>query len=110
MDSDPKAGLPKPRWNAYRSLYSRNGIKLGVQRDNWGDAFIMVDSVGLLDRGHTSGYLFCRPAESVDDRRFEPCVLRTEGGQRSFDPKTHHEAYSFKKIAGSWYAYDEGPG
>ena len=109
MDGDPKAGLPKPRWNAYRALFSRNGIDLGIQRDKSGDAFIMVDSVGLLNRGHTSGFLHCSPIYEADDRPFEPCVLRTESGQRDYDPQKGGEGYSFKRIRNNWYAYDEGP-
>jgi hypothetical protein len=58
-ENDPRAGLPGLRWDAYRKIYSRNGINLGIQRDPSLDAFIMVDSVGLLNRGHTDeGYSF----------------------------------------------------
>jgi hypothetical protein len=109
MDGDPKAGLPQPRWKAYRTLFSRNGIELGIQRDKWGDAFIMVDSVGLLNRGHASGYLHCRPTDEANDDRFEPCVLRTESGRRNYDPQNGGEAYSFQRIGNNWYAYDQGP-
>jgi hypothetical protein len=109
MDGDPKAALPEPRWDTYRALFSRNGIKLGVSRNKCGDVFIMVDSVGLLNRGHVSGYLNCRSTYREDDSRFEPCVLRTEIGQRAFNPETRQEAYSFRRIDTDWYVYDEGP-
>ena len=69
MRGDPKAGLPEPRWSAYRAIYKRNGIKLGIQRDASRDAFIMVDSFGILEREYSSnpqreGYSF----QKLDDR------------------------------------------
>jgi hypothetical protein len=109
MADDPNAGLPKARWDAYRKVYARNGIKLGIQRNDAHDAFIMVDSVGFLDSGHTTGYLHCAPGTSAASYRFEPCVLRQESGKREFDPKGVSEAYSFQKLDDRWYAYDWGP-
>jgi hypothetical protein len=109
MKGDPKAGLSEERWKAYRKIYSRNGIKLGVQRDLAGDAFIMVDSVGFLDRGHATGYLHC--AQTTNNTyRFEPCTLHREKGEHKYDPNTHEEGYSFQRIEGDWFAFDRGPG
>lgn len=111
MEGDPKAGLSFPRWNAYRTIYKRNGIKLGVQRDATGDAFIMVDSEGLLNRGHATGYLFCVKLEAtpVNDIRFQPCTLNQDEGSHKFDPIKREEGYSFRRLEGPWFAYDEGP-
>ena len=106
---DPKAGLPEARWNEYRQIYARNGIKLGVQRDAGGDVFIMVDSLGLLNRGHTTGYLHCVSTVSDKDLLFAPCVLREERGEHHYDPTSREEGYSFQRIASGWFAYDEGP-
>jgi len=108
MDGDPNAGLARSRWDAYRAIYSRDEIKLGVQRDEAGDAFIMVDSVGLLNRGHTTGYLFCRQSQAVSFR-FQPCTLNKNEGYHAFDPKTREEGYSFWRLDGSWFVYDNGP-
>lgn len=108
-EDDPKAGLPRLRWDAYRKIYSRNGIKLGIQRDAGRDAFIMVDSVGLLNRGHASGYLYCALGVPTNLSRYYPCILRQERGKREYNPDTREEGYSFQKLEGSWYAYDEGP-
>ena len=110
MANDPNAGLPESRWDAYRKIYSRDGIRLGIQRDGACDAFIMVDSVGLLNRGHTSGYLHCAASAPADAYRFEPCVLRQEKGERKVDRYSNEEAYSFQQLDDRWYAYDEGPG
>jgi hypothetical protein len=109
MADDPNAGLPKARWDAYRKIYARNDIKLGIQRNDAHDAFIMVDSVGILDSGYTTGYLHCAPGTSAAGYRFEPCVLRQESGKRDYDPKGVSEAYSFQKLDDRWYAYDSGP-
>jgi len=109
MADDLGSQLSKAHWDEYRRIYKRNGIKLGIQRDAAGDAFIMVDSIGLLNRGHATGYLFCDPSTSVDTDRFWPCLLHQQDGQRGFDPEKHIEAYSFHKLDDRWYAYDEGP-
>ncbi len=61
LAGDPRIKLPKARWDMYRKIYERNGIKLGIERDAAHDAFIMMDSIGLLNRGHTSGYVHCDP-------------------------------------------------
>jgi hypothetical protein len=109
MAGDPKAGLLKDRWDAYRKIYARNGIKLGIQRDDAHDAFIMVNSGGFLDSSHATGYLHCAPGTSAAGYRFEPCVLHQESGKRDYDPKGVSEAYSFQKLDDRWYAYDWGP-
>ena len=110
MEGDPKAGLAKSRWDEYRALYKQNGVKLGVQRDEGGDSFIMVDSVGLLNRGHSTGYLFCAPQKDAEKKyRFQPCLQNQNEGSHQFDPNTREEGYSFRRLEGSWFAYDEGP-
>ena len=110
MANNPNAGLSVSRWDAYRKLYSRNGIKLGIQRDAARDAFIMVNSVGFLNRGHTSGYLHCVADAPDDDFRFYPCMLHEERGEQKSDRYSNEEGYSFQKLDDRWYAYDEGPG
>ena len=111
MEGNPGAQLPKSRWDAYREIYARNGIKLGIQRDSVGDAFIMVDSVGLLNRGHTSGYLHCASESKgiSSDLRYQPCVIGQDKGRRDFISNPRQEAYAFQRLADAWYAYDEGP-
>lgn len=106
---DEKSGLPRARWDEYRRVYQHSGIKLGVLRDKWGDAFIVVDSIGLLNRGHSSGYLFCSPTDDPNLDRFEPCALHQDEGKRNFDPDRRQEAYSFKRLDSRWFAFDQGP-
>lgn len=109
MANDPKAGLSKSRWDTYREIFKRNGIKLGIQRDKQQDAFIMVDSIGLLNRGHVSGYVKCSSTISQDPDRFYPCVLRQDNGKREYSSDPPREGYSFQKLDDAWYAYDDGP-
>jgi hypothetical protein len=109
MENDPKAGLSKARWDTYREIFDRNGIKLGIQRNKQQDAFIMVDSIGLLNRGHVSGYVKCSSIISQDPDRFYPCILRQDNGKREYIPDPSREGYSFQKLDDAWYAYDEGP-
>ena len=110
MEGDSKAGLAKSRWNEYRAIYKRNDIKLGVQRDEGGDLFIMVDSVGLLNRGHSTGYLYCdQQKDAAKKYRFQPCLLNQNEGSHQFNPNPREEGYSFRRLEGSWFVYDEGP-
>jgi len=106
---DGKAGLTKARWDAYNTIFSRNGIQLGIQRDKDGDVFVMVDSVGLLNRGHVTGYVRCSRTVSQDSDRYYPCKLGQDTGKQDYNPDTHQEAYSFQKLSDGWYVYDEGP-
>jgi hypothetical protein len=109
MAGDPNAGLSKSRWDQYRNIYRRNGIKLGISRNKEHDAFIMVDSIGILNDGHTTGYLYCSADQSKSTDRFEPCTLHQDNGEHTFNPKTRDEGYSFKRLNARWFAFDQGP-
>jgi hypothetical protein len=109
MYNDPKSGLSKSRWDDYRKIYRRNGIQLGIQRNVSRDAFIMVDSVGLSNRGHVTGYVHCANSAVPDAYRFWPCTVGGEKGSRKSDPDSIADAYSFQRLDDRWYAYDEGP-
>jgi hypothetical protein len=109
MAGDPMAALSTSRWDTYRTVFSRNGIKLGLQRNAFGDVFVMSDSIGLLNRGHTTGYLYCGAPRSQRGYRYPPCALGDDKGEQKFSSNPRRDAYSFKKVADHWYVYDEGP-
>lgn len=93
LEYSPKTGITQARWDEYRRLFSRNDITQGIQRDpETGDAFIMVESVGLLNRGYSNGYLFCGPGTN---HRYPPCSSSQSFGEHPFKPGD--EAYSFRK-------------
>lgn len=101
--------LPKPRWDEYRKVFAENGIGEGIERDESGDAFVIVGSVGILNRGHSTGYVRCDPSAVVTGYRFDPCMLKRESGRRRYDRTTRDAAYSFVRLDELWYAYDTGP-
>jgi hypothetical protein len=110
ITNDPNVGLSMERWNAYRKIFSHSGVKFGLDRDKSRDIFVMIDSIGLLNRGHVSGYVHCAtPASSQNEDRFYACATRQGQGKRKYDPETRSSGYSFLKIDDRWYAYDEGP-
>ncbi len=109
MEGDPRSRLSADRWNTYRKVFERLDVRLGIQRNTAHDAFIMVQSEGLLNRGHTSGYLHCAATTAVTVDRYAPCISKAEKGQQAFKANPRTEAYSFQHIKGDWYAYDEGP-
>ncbi len=58
----PETGITQARWNEYRWLFARNGITQGILRDAVSrDAFIIVASVGIVNRGHSNGFVHCGP-------------------------------------------------
>lgn len=102
----PQTGITEQRWDEYRRLFARNGITQGIQRDpETGDAFIIVGSFGLLDRGYSNGYLYCGPGPS---HRYAPCSASRAFGEHPYAPGD--EEYSYRKLADRWYAYSQGPG
>jgi hypothetical protein len=101
----PQTGITRERWDEYRRLFARNGITQGIQRDPaTGDAFILVKSVGLLNRGRSNGYLHCGAGPN---HLYAPCSSAQSSGEHPYKPGD--EAYSYRKLADRWYAYSEGP-
>lgn len=110
VTNDSNAGLPMGRWNSYREIFGRSGVKLGIDRDRSRDIFVMVDSIGLLNRGHVSGYVHCvPPVQPQSEGRFYACTADQQQGERKYNPETRSPGYSFRKLDDRWYAYDEGP-
>jgi hypothetical protein len=110
VTDDSKARLAVERWNSYRKIFGRTGVKLGIDRDRSRDMFVMVDSTGLLNRGHVSGYVHCVPPVQLrNDDRFYACMTGQQRGERKYNPETRSPGYSFLKLDDRWYAYDEGP-
>ncbi len=109
---DSDSPLPQSRWNTYRSLFSKAKLDQGFARDSDGNAYFMAGSIGLLNRGHTTGYLFCRDQGSPSSRSspFEPCtLLHQDSGSQSYGMEPRREAYSFMKVADHWFVFDQGP-
>lgn len=107
MQYDPASGITLTRWNEYRKLFSRNNITQGIQREPGSDdAFIMVKSEGLLDRGISNGYLFCGPRPV---HRYAPCLNSSARGKHVVTGEAD-EGYEFIRLDGGWYAFSRGPG
>jgi hypothetical protein len=105
LSYSPETGITLERWNEYRRLFVRNDITQGIQRDPaTRDAFILVKSVGLLNRGTSNGFLYCGPGPT---HRYLPCSLSDPEGEHPYS--RGDEAYSYRKLADHWYAFSEGP-
>jgi hypothetical protein len=103
---DPAVGITEARWNEYRRLFDRNQITQGIQRQpDSDDAFILVKSEGVLNRGISNGYLYCgaRPVH-----RYPPCALSSSRGSHQ-SGEHGDEGYAFIRLDGGWYAFSEGP-
>jgi multisubunit Na+/H+ antiporter MnhC subunit len=112
MQGQKGSPLSQDRWNAYRSLFSKIKLSQGFQRDSDGNVYFLSGSFGLLNRGHSTGYLFCRDpgAASSISSPFEPCTLsHQDSGSQSYGTEPRREAYSFIKVAEHWFVFDQGP-
>jgi hypothetical protein len=106
LDYCPEAGITRERWDEYRRLFARNSITQGIERDPESkDAFILVKSLGLLESGSTSGYVYCGPGPK---HAYPPCSSSQPYGEHPYSPGD--EAYSYRKLSELWYAYSRGPG
>ena len=85
---DPQIGLSEPRWDAYRAIFAREGIKNGIDHSIAGDVSIEIDTVGLFKRGHVVGYKHCAQ---------NPCDHNPVAGSMS----------SFQRLDGGWYAFEQ---
>jgi hypothetical protein len=94
---------------AVNARYDRIGARLGMRKDLSGDVFVMMDSIGLLNRGHITGYLHCTSDASQSADRYPPCVLKRDNGEQEYNDQPRKEAYSFQRLEGQWFAYSEGP-
>ena len=106
LNYDARAGITENRWNEYRRIFRRNDITQGIRRyQPSGDAFILVKSEGLLDRGVSNGFLFCGVGP---EHAYPPCSSQQAKGEH---PYTEAEgAYSFVRVADRWYVFSQGPG
>jgi len=108
-----QVSLPSVRMSVYKRKFAAAGVPMGFQRDADGNIFFMAGSIGLLNRGFATGYLFCRDqgSSASQDSPFEPCALskdKTSGEQEYMsDPRT--EGYVFRKVADRWFVFKQGP-
>ena len=106
LSFDPKAGITEARWDEYRRIFRRNDITQGIRRfQPNGDAFILVKSEGLLDRGYSNGFVYCGAGP---EHSYPPCSSKEEHAEHPYTQGD--EAYSFIKLADRWYAFSQGPG
>jgi hypothetical protein len=102
----PGASISLERWERYRQLFKRNHIADGITRDpSTGDTFIIVQAVGILNRGNANGYLHCGSGRG---HAYIPCSSAQARGSHPH-VTAGDEAYSFIRLAAGWYAYSEGP-
>jgi hypothetical protein len=106
LEYSPETGITQERWEEYRRLFARNNITQGIRRDpETKDAFVIVGSFGLLNRGTSAGFLYCGPGPN---HAYLPCSSSQSSGEHPFEPGD--EAYSFRKLSDRWFAYSQGPG
>jgi hypothetical protein len=106
------AKMSDARLKTYRDLFAKANLSQGFVRDLDGNVYFMAGSVGILNRGHTTGYLFCRePGSAASERSGYPaCMTATKTtDSQTYSNNPRREAYSYKKIADHWYVLDEGP-
>ena len=97
-------------WTTSTALFTVATISRWVSSGiKWETSLSWRTSIGLLNRGHATGYLYCSTAKKNGVFRFEPYESRQSAGSHKYDPESRAEAFSFQELADHWYAYDQGP-
>ena len=107
------AKMAPARLQAYRSLFAQAQLDQGFQRQLDGDMYFMAGSIGILENGYTTGYLYCRDPGSVASQSsgYELCrSATTDHGSQNNSITPPRQAYSFQKVADHWFVFGEGPG
>lgn len=97
-----------PRFAKYAVIFKRSGIELGIERYD-DEVSVTIRSVGILNRGHASGYVFCRSAQPNHKANFYPCIFGKDRGFQPYQRDTRTEAYSYERIDAHWFVMDVGP-
>lgn len=95
-------GLTQARWNQYRSLFQRLGIRDGVSRrsDYPGAIFFIAYASGLVTDGSYKGFVY-------STGELKPLAGSLDNGSWSrLDPKKEH-VIRFKRLEAHWYLFRE---
>jgi hypothetical protein len=108
IGSQKAISISEARWDQYRQIFRSAGIAQGIRRYGGprGDAFIIVKSIGILDNGYSTGYLYC----AVRATHSWAQVCNSPKDKEAHPYSGGDEGYQFIKLTDRWYAYEEGPG
>jgi hypothetical protein len=88
------------RWDEYRDLFRKLGIKDGIQRlDKGGGVMLIVNSTGMVGRGTAKGYAYSKERlepiiDSLNMPMPRPCI-----GQK--------DCIAFRPLKNNWYLFYE---
>lgn len=101
--SQSKPGISCQRWNEYRSLFRKAGIKHGFSQDRARsrDVRFFVWAHGLSISQISVEFVHCGPPKTHIQYREPPCLEQKDTGSGRKDNWYYH----YKKITDSWYIY-----
>ncbi len=110
MEGNPKAGLAKKAGGTNTGHFTSKT----ASNSAFSETKVEIPSSWLIQWGCSTGVTpqVCVLRSTERCREEVPLsALPAKSKRRShqFDPNTREEGYSFRRLEGSWFAYDEGP-
>ncbi len=105
-----RSALIADRWEQYKQLFARAGLRDGFEQDTAGNIFFIAGGEGLIHRGHATGYVFCAdpgtPASAHSP--FVSCRLAHQAtGSQKYDVMKNAGGYEFRQLADHWFVFDQ---
>ena len=96
-------GVSRNRWNEYRKLFRRVGLRAGLQKDAVGNVYFMAFTEGLALHGASKGFVYCGSVGNPDDV-FLPCSEHHESG---LVERTPGRGSSYRRLKENWYIFED---
>src|SRR5229473_1251573 len=93
--SDSELGFSRERWNEYRQLFKRLGLKGGINRPlDVETVYLIASTRGMVTSGSAKGYAYS-----------EQNLLPTTDSLDHIPSRLANERFVYKKIQEHWYLY-----
>jgi hypothetical protein len=99
----PEYAIESGRWKEYRKAFRQAHTSDGIEKDGFGNTYVIIYTMGLVGSGRSKGFVFCaHPTNS--DKAFLPCSEEKDSGWYEY---REGKGYSYRRISGQWYVYSE---
>ena len=99
---DSEIGITKDRWDQYRQMFLRLGLKEGLSWTSDGSLILITSAKGLMTDGSAKGYIFStKPLSPTFDSL-------DHMGEEIKSGKIQPGLPVYRKIKENWYLYYEG--
>jgi len=101
-------GITAARWNEYRKLFRKLGLRGGVEKDSEGNLYFISHTEGSVVSGMSKGFVHCEKMSlsgtTVAHNHYLPCTEKGESGKVE-DAKGHGSEY--RRLYDDWYIFSD---